>query len=137
MWSVSFCGRLADLVWCIDWILGACKKGKGERRKRCSRRPSLVTVELPFMGDHGGFSRPSCPLLNGLLPNKAAGVTRVLDADRWSMAEARTAELIQCIQPNQQSEECRNAVASYVQRLIMKCFSCQVAYVFWFPMACL
>ncbi|CAA7407107.1 unnamed protein product [Spirodela intermedia] len=78
------------------------------------------------MGDHGGFSRPSSSLLNGLLPNKAASVTRVLDADRWSMAEARTAELIQCIQPNQQSETCRNAVANYVQRLIMKCFSCQV-----------
>ncbi|CAA6670066.1 unnamed protein product [Spirodela intermedia] len=100
---------------------------KGKRgRKRCLRRRRLVTVELLFMGDHGGFSRPSSSLLNGLLPNKAASVTRVLDADRWSMVEARTAELIQCIQPNQQSEMCRNAVANYVQRLIMKCFSCQV-----------
>ncbi|GAV66220.1 NTP_transf_2 domain-containing protein [Cephalotus follicularis] len=63
---------------------------------------------------------------NGLLPNEAASVTRVLDRERWSQAEARTAELLACIQPSQTSEERRNAVARYVQHLIMKCFSCQV-----------
>ncbi|XP_058111967.1 uncharacterized protein LOC131255288 isoform X2 [Magnolia sinica] len=73
------------------------------------------------MGDHEGWALP-----NGLLPNEVAGVTRVLDAERWSKAEERTAELIACIQPNQPSEERRNAVAYYVQHLIMKCFSCQV-----------
>ncbi|KAG9449282.1 hypothetical protein H6P81_009247 [Aristolochia fimbriata] len=78
------------------------------------------------MGDHEGWAQPSGLLPNGLLPNEAAGVTRVLDAERWSKAEERTAELIACIQPNQPSEERRNAVADYVQRLIMKCFSCQV-----------
>ncbi|XP_068637691.1 uncharacterized protein [Aristolochia californica] len=83
------------------------------------------------MGDHEGWALPSglLPnglLPNGLLPNEAAGVTRVLDAQRWSKAEERTTELIACIQPNQPSEERRNAVADYVQRLIMKCFTCQV-----------
>ncbi|KAK6142711.1 hypothetical protein DH2020_023059 [Rehmannia glutinosa] len=51
---------------------------------------------------------------------------RAVDTERWSRAEERTAELIACIQPNQLSEERRNAVAEYVQQLIMKCFPCQV-----------
>ncbi|KAI3907249.1 hypothetical protein MKW92_005134 [Papaver armeniacum] len=63
---------------------------------------------------------------NGLLPNEAAFVTRPLEHERWMKAEERTAELIACIQPNQPSEELRNAVADYVQRLIMRCFTCQV-----------
>lgn len=63
---------------------------------------------------------------NGLLPDQVASVTRVLDAERWMMAEERTAELIACIKPNQPSEERRKAVALYVRQLIMKCFSCQV-----------
>ncbi|KAJ6847112.1 uncharacterized protein M6B38_284895 [Iris pallida] len=65
---------------------------------------------------------------NGLLPSEAASgvVTRALDAERWGAAEVRTAELIASIQPNRPSEERRNAVANYVQRLIAKCFSCQV-----------
>ncbi|XP_042505663.1 uncharacterized protein LOC122082266 [Macadamia integrifolia] len=79
------------------------------------------------MGDHGGWgAQPSGLLPNGLLQNEAASVTRVLDPERWFKAEERTAELIACIQPNPPSEERRNAVADYVQRLIMKCFSCQV-----------
>ncbi|KAJ7962553.1 Poly(A) RNA polymerase cid14 [Quillaja saponaria] len=41
-------------------------------------------------------------------------------------AEERTTELIACIQPSTPSEELRNAVADYVQRLIMNCFPCQV-----------
>ncbi|OIV95048.1 hypothetical protein TanjilG_10868 [Lupinus angustifolius] len=67
-------------------------------------------------------------LLNGLLPDEAAtaSVMRVLDMERWLKAEERTAELIACIQPNQPSEERRNAVADYVQRLIARCFPCQV-----------
>ncbi|XP_042505017.1 uncharacterized protein LOC122081795 isoform X1 [Macadamia integrifolia] len=73
------------------------------------------------MGDHGGWAQPS-----GLLPSETESMTRVLDPERWSKAEERTAELIDCIQPNAPSEERRNAVADYVQRLIMKCFSCQV-----------
>ncbi|KAE9593561.1 putative polynucleotide adenylyltransferase [Lupinus albus] len=67
-------------------------------------------------------------LLNGLLPDEAAttSVMRVLDTEQWLKAEERTAELIACIQPNQPSEERRNAVADYVQRLIARCFPCQV-----------
>ncbi|XP_071699675.1 uncharacterized protein [Rutidosis leptorrhynchoides] len=64
-------------------------------------------------------------LPNGLLPN-AGPLIDSLDSERWLKAEERTAELIDCIQPNQPSEERRNAVADYVQRLIMKCFPCQV-----------
>ncbi|KAI3731860.1 hypothetical protein L1987_63052 [Smallanthus sonchifolius] len=71
------------------------------------------------MGDHEGL------LPNGLLPNAVPLLER-LDSVRWLKAEERTAELIACIQPNQPSEERRNAVADYVQRLIMKCFPCQV-----------
>ncbi|KAK9074290.1 hypothetical protein SSX86_006887 [Deinandra increscens subsp. villosa] len=71
------------------------------------------------MGDYEGI------LPNGLLPN-AVPLLESLDSVRWLKAEERTAELIACIQPNQPSEERRNAVADYVQRLIMKCFPCQV-----------
>ncbi|KAJ8440668.1 hypothetical protein Cgig2_031085 [Carnegiea gigantea] len=78
------------------------------------------------MGKHEGWAQPSGLLPNGLLPNESASVIRVLDAERWSKAEERTAELIACIQPNQPSEERRNAVADYVQRLLEKCFPCQV-----------
>ncbi|KAJ6338355.1 hypothetical protein OIU76_007929 [Salix suchowensis] len=59
-------------------------------------------------------------------PMKRPSVIRVLNSERWSKAEERTAELIACIQPNQHSEELRNAVADYVKRLIAKCFPCQV-----------
>lgn len=82
------------------------------------------------MGDHEGWAQPT-----GLLPNEAATVMQVLDMDRWSKVEERTAELIDCIQPNRSSEERRKAVADYVQQLIMKCFSCQVA-VFFFICSC-
>ncbi|PIA49055.1 hypothetical protein AQUCO_01300119v1 [Aquilegia coerulea] len=78
------------------------------------------------MGDHEGWAQPSDLLPNGLLLNEEAYVNRILDQDRWSKAEDRTAELIARIQPNQPSEELRNAVAEYVQGLITKCFSCQV-----------
>ncbi|KAJ8748509.1 hypothetical protein K2173_003407 [Erythroxylum novogranatense] len=79
------------------------------------------------MGEHEWWAEAATGLLpNGLLPNEAASVIRALDADRWSKAEHRTAELIACIQPNQPSEERRNAVAHYVQHLIMKCFPCEV-----------
>lgn len=83
--------------------------------------------EKVCMGEHEVWPQPSAGLLpNGLLPNEAASVIRVLEAERWAMAEERTAQLIDCIQPNPPSEERRNAVARYVQRLIMKCFPCQV-----------
>lgn len=79
------------------------------------------------MGEHEGCGQPPSGMLpNGLLPNEAASVIRVLDMERWLKAEERTAELIACIQPNPPSEERRHAVADYVQRLIMKCFPCQV-----------
>ncbi|KAI8022106.1 Poly(A) RNA polymerase cid14 [Camellia lanceoleosa] len=77
------------------------------------------------MGEHEGWAQPSGLLPNGLLPNAGPAI-RVLDSERWLKAEERTAELIACIQPNSPSEDCRNAVADYVQRLIMKCFPCQV-----------
>ncbi|XP_027349927.1 uncharacterized protein LOC113861357 isoform X2 [Abrus precatorius] len=79
------------------------------------------------MGEHEGWAQPQSGILpNGLLPDEAASVMRVLDMERWLKAEERTAELIACIQPNSPSEERRHAVADYVQRLIMKCFPCQV-----------
>lgn len=79
------------------------------------------------MGDHEEWLQPRGGglLANGLLPN-AVPLLDSLDSVRWLKAEERTAELIACIQPNQPSEERRNAVADYVQRLIMKCFPCQV-----------
>ncbi|XP_047319793.1 uncharacterized protein LOC124923858 [Impatiens glandulifera] len=77
------------------------------------------------MGEQESWAQPSGLLPNGLLPN-AGPLIRVLDSERWLKAEERTAELIACIQPNQPSEERRNAVADYVQRLIVECFPCQV-----------
>lgn len=85
------------------------------------------------MGGHEGWAQPNGFFPNGLLPNEAASVTRVLDPERWSIAEQKTEELITCIQPNQPSEERRNAVACYVQRLMMRCFSCQVQPFCLFP----
>ncbi|WOK98444.1 hypothetical protein Cni_G07156 [Canna indica] len=78
------------------------------------------------MGEHGVRAQPSDLLPNGLLPNQVVSVTRVLNMERWSKAEKRTAELMPYIQPDQPSEEHRNAVANYVQLLITKCFACQV-----------
>lgn len=81
------------------------------------------------MGEHEAWAQPPSGLLpNGLLPNEAASVMRVLDSERWLKAEERTADLISCIQPNLSSEERRSAVAHYVQRLITKCFPCQVGH---------
>ncbi|CAI9763842.1 unnamed protein product [Fraxinus pennsylvanica] len=77
------------------------------------------------MGKHEGWAEPSAPLPNGLLPEPGP-VMGALDTERWIKAEERTAELIARIQPNPPSEECRKTVADYVQRLIKKCFSCQV-----------
>ncbi|KAG8391933.1 hypothetical protein BUALT_Bualt01G0238400 [Buddleja alternifolia] len=77
------------------------------------------------MGENEGCAESGGPLPNGLLPG-AGPVMQALDADRWLKAEERTAELIACIQPNRPSEDRRNAVADYVQQLIMKCFPCQV-----------
>lgn len=78
------------------------------------------------MGSHEGLSQPDVFYPNGLLPDEAASVTRVLDLERWSIAEERIAELIGSIQPNKPSEDRRKAVANYVQQLIAKCFSCEV-----------
>ncbi|KAK9749501.1 hypothetical protein RND81_02G130100 [Saponaria officinalis] len=78
------------------------------------------------MGEQEEWPLPSGLLLNGLLPREPASVIRVLDRERWAKAEERTAELIACIQPNQPSEDRREAVADYVERLIKKCFPCEV-----------
>lgn len=78
------------------------------------------------MGGLEARQQPSGLHPNGLLPNVSASVIRVVNSERWLRAEERIAELIACIQPNQPSEERRNAVADYVQRLIRKCFPCQV-----------
>lgn len=74
------------------------------------------------MGENEGI------LFNGLLGDndQVSSVTRVLELERWSIAEQRTAQLISCIQPNPLSEAKRNAVAKYVQRLVMQCISCEV-----------
>lgn len=79
------------------------------------------------MGDHGGREWLGSILPSGLLPRETTNVTQVLDADRWTKAEEQTSELIARIQPNQSSEERRNAVADYVQRLIANCLSCRVS----------
>ncbi|KAJ0098533.1 hypothetical protein Patl1_20320 [Pistacia atlantica] len=78
------------------------------------------------MDGREGWMSPNGFSPNGLLPDRAASVTQVLDQERWSRAEERTAELIACIQPNQPSEDRRNAVARYVKCLIKKCFPCEV-----------
>ncbi|GMH21737.1 hypothetical protein Nepgr_023579 [Nepenthes gracilis] len=78
------------------------------------------------MGEHEERPQPSGLLANGIFPNESGSVIRALDAERWSKAEERTAELIACFQPNQPSDQRRNAVVDYLQRLIMKCFPCQV-----------
>ncbi|KAK7311456.1 hypothetical protein RJT34_09611 [Clitoria ternatea] len=63
---------------------------------------------------------------NGLLSNGVGFVNKVLDHDRWSQAEARGAELLTHIQPKKKSDEHRNAVVSYLRRLITKFVPCQV-----------
>ncbi|KAB2056445.1 hypothetical protein ES319_A11G103300v1 [Gossypium barbadense] len=81
------------------------------------------------MGEHEGWAAlqpPNGLLPNGLLPNEAASVIQMLDPERWMKAEERTADLIACIQPDAPSAGRRNDVADYVQRLITKCFPCQV-----------
>lgn len=90
----------------------------------------MKSLELFCMGEHEEWAQPptSGLLPNGLLPNEAASVMRVLDSERWSKAEERTTELIARIQPNLPSEDRRNAVADYVQRLITKCFPCEVGH---------
>lgn len=79
------------------------------------------------MGENGDWVQPSGIFPNGMLPNTGP-LIHLLESDRWLKAEERTADLISRIQPNQPSEERRNAVADYVQRLIMKCFPCQVVF---------
>ncbi|KAL0921802.1 hypothetical protein M5K25_008911 [Dendrobium thyrsiflorum] len=78
------------------------------------------------MGENEAWSHSGGLLLNGLLPNEVGNVPRVLDEERWAKAEERTDELLACIQPNRPSEERRNDVAKYVQKLIMERFSCEV-----------
>ncbi|CAH9092990.1 unnamed protein product [Cuscuta epithymum] len=78
------------------------------------------------MGEEdGGWAEQTLLLPNGLLAN-AEPVIQGVDPERWLKAEETTAKLIARIQPNKPSEERRNAVADYVQRLIAKCFPCQV-----------
>lgn len=79
------------------------------------------------MGDHGVWTQLNDLHPNGLLPAAKTNVTQALDADRWLKAEVHTTDLIARIQPNPSSEERRNAVASYVQRLITECLSCPVS----------
>ena len=80
------------------------------------------------MGEHEGWAQPPSGLLlpNGLLCNEEASIMRELDSERWLKGEERAAELIDCIQPNPPSEDRREAVAKYVQRLIEKCLPCKV-----------
>ncbi|RDX89278.1 hypothetical protein CR513_29021, partial [Mucuna pruriens] len=78
----------------------------------------------------GAMESESDFIPEGLLSNKGLSIAKVLDKDRWSQAEARTAELLTHIQPNQTSEAHRNAVVSYLRCLIMKCVPCQVPKLF-------
>ncbi|KAJ1377111.1 hypothetical protein SESBI_49230 [Sesbania bispinosa] len=56
---------------------------------------------------------------NGLLLNKSTSVDKVLDRHRWSQIEARTTELLSCIQPSPTSELRREDVVAYLQNLLM------------------
>ncbi|KAK8933440.1 hypothetical protein KSP39_PZI015257 [Platanthera zijinensis] len=79
------------------------------------------------MGEHEDRLLPrDLVVLNGLLGDEVANAARVLDKERWLRAEERTADLLACIQPDLPSEERRNAVVDYVQRLIMNRFSCEI-----------
>lgn len=84
------------------------------------------------MSDHRNCEHPAGPMFNGILPSESPSFTTVLDVDRLSLAEERTAELIACIKPNTLSEERRNAVANYIQRLITNHYSCKVGCFFFF-----
>ncbi|KAJ7541692.1 hypothetical protein O6H91_10G071000 [Diphasiastrum complanatum] len=77
------------------------------------------------MGDPEGWPQPS-----GLLPEGssffAAGFPSSVDDEKWACVELRISELINRIQPTKSSEKRRRAVAEYIQRLVGKCFDCQV-----------
>ena len=108
-------------LYCIFFLkkFGVLREREREREREALR--------VGCMGEHD--ERGSGLLPNGLVPNEAGSVMRVVgdgDSDRWLKAEKRTAQLIACIQPNSPSEDRRNAVAHYVQRLIRKCFPCEV-----------
>ncbi|KAH9624392.1 hypothetical protein KSS87_017947 [Heliosperma pusillum] len=96
---------------------------KYNRRKRLEKEeqhPKVVMGGCSEWSQENGF----CP--NGLVVEEAASINRPLDPGRWTKAEERTAELISRIQPNRPSEKHRNAVASYVQRLVSNRVPCQV-----------
>lgn len=121
-------------VWCFSWFqFQHWLLGFVISRRSCGGLLDWVGLKGKgfCMGEQEEWAQPQSGLLpNGLLPNEAASVIQVLDSERWSKAEQRTAELIACIQPNSPSEQRRNAVAEYVQKLITKCFPCQVS-VMW------
>lgn len=69
------------------------------------------------MGDLQVWPQP-----NGILTEESAPSANphpsAIDANRWAKAELRTSEIILCIQPTVQSEQKRNEVIEYVQRLL-------------------
>ncbi|KAJ7549668.1 hypothetical protein O6H91_07G061700 [Diphasiastrum complanatum] len=77
------------------------------------------------MGDIELWPQPS-GLLPAAIPSSADAFTSSLRNENWAQAEARVADIIIRIQPNQASEEQRKSVVQYVQRLISRCFDCKV-----------
>ncbi|KAH9559723.1 hypothetical protein CY35_06G072000 [Sphagnum magellanicum] len=78
------------------------------------------------MGDPASWPQPSGLTPDGSSAFAAAFASARQDDAWWAQAELRTSQLIACIQPTRASEERRQAVADYVQRLIHQCFKCQV-----------
>jgi hypothetical protein len=80
------------------------------------------------MGDPASWPQPSGLTPDGSSAFAAAFASARQDDAWWAQAELRTSQLIACIQPTRASEERRQAVADYVQRLIHQCFKCQVQF---------
>jgi hypothetical protein len=96
-------------------------RGGGVIRTRRERAPRGAVVRMDYpqpsgLTDEGAFA-------------SAYTFSVSKDDDWWAKAEDQTAELIRSIQPIQPSEERRQAVVDFVQRLIKKCSTlrdCQV-----------
>ena len=106
---------------------GLREGGGGVIRTRRERAPRGAVVRMDYPEN---WPQPS-GLTDEGAPFFASAYTFSVskDDDWWAKAEDQTAELITSIQPIQPSEERRQAVVDFVQRLIKKCSTlrdCQV-----------
>ena len=101
--------------------------GGGGTRTRRERAPREAVVRMDYPEN---WPQPSGLTADGASSFASAYISSVSkDDDWWAKAEDQTAELITSIQPIQPSEERRQAVVDFVQRLIKKCSTlrdCQV-----------